>query len=122
MTSMVINTRAGSIELVGKAISAVTEEELNLNFQSSQMFLSRVQAKVEQLNLNSEQGKNDWNRAFVTFEEQIPNALAPEVKKVLKKGLAQMKAQKKPERVWDSLQEIYCVLGYTIQKLAKSYS
>ncbi len=122
MASMVINTKAGSVELAEKAILAVTKEELKLNLQSAQSFLTRIQAKVEQMNLNSEQGRNDWNKAFVAFEAQIPKALVPEVKRELEKGLARIKSLMKPEKTWDLLQEIYCALNYTVHNLEKSYS
>lgn len=99
MATMVITTRKGSVEL-----SPVrTEQKLN----PVQAFLTGVQAKIEQMPLKSDKDINAWNMTFKTFEAQIPESLSPEAKKALQKGLTEIRTQRKPERAWELLQELY---------------
>lgn len=121
MATMVIDTKAGSVELVTRTNSAVSREDLKLNLQSAQSFLSEVQAKVEQMSLNSEQDKDDWDETFRTFETRIP-MLNSEIKKVVKGGLSRIKAQKKPEETWKTLEEIYYTLDCTVKNLSRTCS
>lgn len=114
---MVINTKAGEVELTEK-VSAVKK----FNLRSAESFLAKVQAEVEQMKLNSEKERSEWNNAFAVFETQIPKTLTPEVKRVLKNGLIRIKLLKKPEKTWDLLQEIYCALNCTVDNLEKSHS
>lgn len=120
MTSMAINTEAGSIELVKKAKAG--KNELNLNLQSAQLFLIKLQAKIEQMSLKSDEDRNAWNKAFETFETQIPKSLNPEVKTVLEEGLTQIQTQMRPELTWEMMQNIHCALDCTVRRLKASHS
>lgn len=122
MATMVITTRDGSVELSRKATTTSLKKELNLNLQSAQLFLTKIQAKIEQMSLKSDEDRNAWNNAFTTFETQIPNALNPEVKEVLKMGLTQIQIQMKPETAWEMMQDIHCALDCTVRMLEASYS
>lgn len=118
MATMVIATKEGLVELTKKA----NTKELKINLQAAQSFLCNFQARVEQMSINSEQDKSNWNKAFVDFETQIPKELLPEVKEVLRNGLTQIEVLMEPERTWDMLQDIYCRLNCTVKKLEKVYS
>lgn len=119
MATISITTREGSIEASRKA---GMKKELNLNLQSAQLFLTKIQAKIEQMSLKSDEDRNAWNKAFKTFETQIPKSLNPEVKIVLKEGLNQIQTQMRPERAWEMMQDINCVLNWTVRRLNASCS
>lgn len=119
MATISITTMEGSIEASRKA---GMKKELNLNLQSAQLFLIKIQAKIEQMSIKSDEDRSAWNKAFKTFETQIPKTLNPDVKKVLEKGLTQIQTRMKPEDAWEMMQDIHCVLNCTIRRLEASYS
>lgn len=134
MAAMVITTKAETVDpkkaetvdpkkaKAAKTVDPKKAKMLDSNLRSAQLFLTKLQAQVEQMRLNSEQDRNNWNEVFCSLENQIPKELLPEVKKVLKKGVSQIKALMKPENTWDMLQDIYCKLNCTMEKLKRAYS
>lgn len=111
MTTMEKSTAKG--EKV--AITIATKEEWDSNLRQAERFFAKVQQRLEQMRLNSDEDKAEWGKTIDNITAEIPKGLAPEVTSVLENTLKEIKDKQKPEEIGEMWQNNDCVLRYAIR-------